>query len=160
MLLGETALVRLFALRIPALLFLGPRVLELDDEGCAVEIPLGWRSRNHVGSMYFGALCVGADVASGLNALRAIRRGHGRVVPIFKDLAAEFLKRADGDVVFRSRQGRQVAEAVAEADASGQRITLPVEVIATVPGRYGDEPVARFRLGLSLRRREPPGAAG
>ena len=153
MLLGETARVRLFALRIPALLWLGPRVMELDDEGCAVEIPLGWRSRNHLGSMYLGALCAGADVASGLPALRAIRRGHGRVVPIFKDLRAEFLKRADGDVLFRSRQGRQVAEAVAAADASGERITLPVEVIATVPARYGDEPVARFELGLSLRRR-------
>jgi acyl-coenzyme A thioesterase PaaI-like protein len=153
MLWGETARVGLFALRIPSLLFLGPRVLELDDEGCAVVIPLGWRSRNHVGSMYLGALCAGADVASGLCAVRAARRFQGRVVPIFKDLSAEFLKRADGDVLFRSRQGRQLSEAVARADAGGERITVPVEVVATVPARYGEEPVARFQLGLSLKRR-------
>jgi acyl-coenzyme A thioesterase PaaI-like protein len=150
---GETALVRLFGLRVPVLLFLAPRVVELDDEGCAVVIPLGWRSRNHVGSMYLGALCAGADVACGLNALRAVRRGHRRVVPLFKDLEASFLKRADGDVLFRSREGRRVEEAVAAADRSGERITLPVEVVATVPARYGEEPVARFRLGLSLKRR-------
>ena len=36
------------------------------------------------------------------------------------------------------------------ADASGERVTLPVEIVATVPARYGDEPVARFTLGLSL----------
>jgi len=59
----ETALLRLFTLRIPLLLFVGPRVLELDEEGCAIEIPLGLRTRNHLGSMYLGVLCAGADVA-------------------------------------------------------------------------------------------------
>jgi acyl-coenzyme A thioesterase PaaI-like protein len=153
MLLGETARVRLFALRVPMLLFVGPKVLELDDEGCAVGIPLGWRSRNHVGSMYFGALCAGADVAGALNALRSAREHHRGVVPLFKDLKVEFLKRADGDVVFRCRDGRRVAEAVQQAADTGERVTLPVEVVATVPQKYGDEPVARFTLGLSMKRK-------
>ncbi len=153
MLLVQTAFVRLLGLRIPALLFFGPRVLELDEEGCAVEIPLTFRSKNHVGSMYFGALCAGADLAAGLNAFDLIRRRHPRVALIFKDVKAEFLKRADGDVVFRCRDGRAVAKAVADTDASGERVTIPVEVIATVPAKYGEEPVARFALGLSLKRR-------
>jgi len=153
-LVRETLIVRLLGLRIPALLFLGPRVMELDPAGCAVKIPLGWRSRNHVGSMYLGALCAGADLASGLNAFRAIRSGHRGVVPLFKDLRADFLKRADGDVLFRTRDGGRVAEAVRQADETGERITLPVEVVATVPARYGDEPVARFTMGLSVRRKD------
>ena len=154
MLLGETAYVRLFALRIPVLLFLGPRVLELDDEGCAVEIPLGWRSRNHLGSMYLGALCAGADLASGLEAARLVRERHRGVRLVFADLKADFLKRADGDVVFRCRDGRRIAEAVRSADESGERVTLPVEVVATVPRKYGEEPVARFTMGLSLKRKD------
>jgi acyl-coenzyme A thioesterase PaaI-like protein len=154
MLLGETAYVRLFALKIPVLLFLGSRVLELDDEGCAVEIPLGWRSRNHLGSMYLGALCAGADVASGLVAARLIREGHRNVRIVFADLKADFLKRADGDVVFRCRDGRRIAEAVRSADESGERVTLPTEVVATVPRKYGEEPVARFTMGLSLKRKD------
>ena len=40
MLLKETALLRLLGLRIPMLLFVAPRVVELDDEGCAVIVPL------------------------------------------------------------------------------------------------------------------------
>jgi len=152
-LLRETLMLRLLGVRIPSLLFLGPRVLELDEEGCAVEIPLRFRTRNHVGSMYIGALCAGADLASGLNAWRAIRSGHPRVVPIFKDLRADFTKRADGDVVFRSRDGRRVTEAVRWADQTGERVTLPVEVVATVPRKYAEEPVARFTMGLSLRQK-------
>ena len=154
MLLKETALVRLLGLRIPLLLFVGPRVLELDDAGCAVEIPLGYRTRNHLGSMYFAALMAGADLAAGLNASRVILGGHRKVKLIFKDAHAEFLKRADGDVAFRTRDGEKIRAAVEEADRSGERVTLPVDVTATVPRKYGDEPVARFTIGLSLKRKE------
>ncbi len=153
MLLKETALVRLLALKIPMFLWLGPRVLELDDEGCAITIPFGWRSRNHLNSMYVGALCAGADLASGLNAARLIQGRYRRVKLVFADMRCEFLKRADGDVVFRSRAGRRIAEAVRQADETGERVTLPIEVVATVPKKYGEEPVARFTLGLSLKRR-------
>ena len=153
MLWRETAIVRLVGLtKIPVIAFVGPRVEQLDDDGCTVRIPLGWRTRNHVGSMYLGVLTVGADLASGLNAFRAIRSGHRRVIPLFKDMHAEYTKRADGDVIFRSSQGREVAEAVAKADQTGERVTLPVRIVATVPDKYGEEPVARFTLSLTLKR--------
>jgi acyl-coenzyme A thioesterase PaaI-like protein len=150
----ETAIVRALGLRtIPVIFFVGPRVLRLDEDGSEVQIPLRYRTRNHVGSMYVGVLATGADLASGLSALSAIRRGHPRVVLLFKDMTAEFLKRADGDVHFTCVEGRRIAEAVAKADETSDRITLPVEVIATVPKKYGAEPVARFTMGLSLKRR-------
>ncbi len=152
MLYKETAFLRLFALRIPMLLLVGPRVLELDEEGCAIEIPLGLRTRNHLGSMYVGVLCAGADVASGLNAALLVFRRHREVKLLFQGLKAEFLKRADGDVVFRCRDGGRARAAVEEAAATGERVTVPLEVVATVPDKYGDEPVARFTMGLSLKR--------
>lgn len=152
MLLKETAFLRLVSLRIPALLFVGPRVLELDGGGCAVKIPLDLRTKNHLGSMYVGVLCAGADLASGLNAAWLIFRKHRKVKLSFKNLNADFLKRADGDVVFRSRDGTKIREAVERADATGERVTVPIDVVATVPEKYGDEPVARFTMGLSLKR--------
>ncbi len=153
MLLVENLFLRAVSLKIPSLMFASPRLVELDDEVCAIRIPLGWRTRNHVGSMYVGVLCAGADLASGFGAAWLVRREGLDVVPVFKDLRAEFLKRADGHVVFRQREGRRVAEAVRQAADSGERITLPVEVHATVPEKYGDDPVARFTLGLSLKRK-------
>lgn len=149
----ETAMLRLLGLKIPVLLFLGPRMLRLDETGCTVLIPFGWRSKNHVGSMYFGALCAGADLAGGLPALRAIRAGHPKVVIVFADIQGQFLKRADGDVHFACEQGAEVAAAVEKADRTGERITMPVHVTCTVPSKYGSEPVARFTLGLSMKRK-------
>ena len=155
MLWKETAAVRLLGLRIPLLLFIGPRVLELDDDGAAVGVPLGWRTKNHVGSMYVGVMAGAADLASGMNAFFLIRSRYRRVVPVFKFANMEFLKRADGYTVFRTREGRRIAEAMEETVRTGQRVTLPVEVVATVPSRYAEEPVARFTMGLSLKERKP-----
>lgn len=157
MLLKETALVRLLGLRIPMFLFIGPRVVELDDEGCAVLIPLNWRTRNQlIGAMYFGVLCAGADLAGGLPAAKLMFGRHRSMRLVFGEMRAEFLKRADGDVLFRSRDGRRVTEAVRQAAASGERVTIPIEVVATVPKRYGDEPVARFTMALSLKLKDAP----
>jgi len=62
-----TAGVRLWAFRHVFLLyFTKPSVLEVNERRCEVRIPLNWRTRNHLQSMYFGALCIGADVAGGL----------------------------------------------------------------------------------------------
>jgi acyl-coenzyme A thioesterase PaaI-like protein len=155
MLLKEALLLRLLSLRLPLVLFLGPRVVEADDEGCAIQIPLTWRSRNQlIGAMYLGALCVGADLAAGFSAAKLLFGKHRRVRLVFGALKAEFLKRADGDVLFRSRDGRRVAEAVRRADSTGERVSLAVEVVATVPKRHGEEPVARFTLEISLKRRD------
>src|SRR5512137_842026 len=114
------AMVRMLGFKIPVLLFLGPRVERLDEDGCEVSIRLRWRSRNHLGSMYFGALCAGADVAGGLNAARLIRDRHPRVSLVFGDVKGDFLKRADGDVRFTCADGRRIAEAVASTEASGE----------------------------------------
>jgi hypothetical protein len=152
MLLKETALVRLIGLRIPMLLLIGPRVEQLDEEGCAVRIPLTFLTKNHlIGAMYVGVLCAGADLAGGLPAAKLIFGKHRAMRLVFGEMRAEFLKRADGDVLFRSRDGRRVTEAVRQAAATGERITIPVEVVATVPKRYGDDPVARFSMTLSVK---------
>ncbi len=154
MLLKETALLRvLLGIRIPMIMFCAPRVVKLDEEGCDLLIPLGYRTRNHLGSMYFGALHVGADLAGGLNAARLMMKGLGGVNLVFKDCRSEFLKRADGDVLFSCRDGVRVRAAMEETTATGERVHVPVEIVATVPKKYGDEPVARFTLTLSMKRK-------
>jgi hypothetical protein len=153
MLIKETAFLRLFGLQVPLLLWIRPQVVELDDRGCAVRIPLSWRTRNHVGSMYIAVMAAGADLAAAIPAMQAARGRSPALVPIFKDAHMDFLKRADGDVIFRCGEGKKVREAAELAMSSGERVTVPVEVLATVPARYGDDPVARITMGLSMKRK-------
>lgn len=149
----ETAWVWQWAFRkVPALWYVRPRVIDLTDERVVVEIPFSRRTRNHVGSIYFGVLCVGADCAGGLIAMRRIRDTGNRVSLLFKDFHADFLKRAEGPVHFTCADGVQIGELVQKALETGQRQNMPVRVVATVP-RIGEDPVAQFLLTLSLKRR-------
>ena len=138
-------------LKVPMIWACQPWVLELDERRCVVRFPLRRFTRNHLGSMYFGALSVGADVAGGLIAMRQIQAQGDRVSLVFKDFKAEFLKRPEADVHFTCVQGEQILERVRMATGSGERENLPVEITATCPSISGDEPVARFVLTLSLK---------
>jgi acyl-coenzyme A thioesterase PaaI-like protein len=150
----NTAYLRAFGLfKVPLIFFTRPTVVELGDRRAIVRIPFLRRNRNHLGSMYFGVLCTGADCAGGIMAMRAIERSGKDVSLIFKDFKAEFLKRAEGDVHFTCEDGEAVSAFVDKVVASGERMNMPVHVVATVPSRMGTEPVARFELTLSLKRR-------
>jgi len=144
---------RLFGFaRIPMMLYVRPSVLEISNERVVVKIPLRRRTRNHLGSMYFGALGVGADCAAGALAMRLVKQQPENISLIFKNFSAEFHKRAEGDVDFSCTQGNEIAHLVARAAASDERVEAMVVVIATLHDQ-GDDPVATFKLTLSMKRR-------
>jgi len=143
---------RLFGFaKIPMMLYVRPSVRTLSNQLVVVSIPLLRRNRNHLGSMYFGALSVGADCAVGALVMHLLKQQQARISMIFKDCHAEFLRRAEGDVDFCCNQGDEISALIARAASSDERVEMPVDVIATVPAQ-GDDPVATFRLTLSLKR--------
>ena len=140
--------------KIPMLAFVRPSVVDWTDERIELRIPLSRRTKNHLGCMYFAALAAGADLAAGFLAMQAIRQGDQAVSLIFKNLHADFLKRAEGDVHFTCDQGVKLKRLVDKAIKSGERVEMAVPVIATVPRLLRDEPVAKFKLTLSLKKKE------
>ncbi|HEY6842946.1 MAG TPA: DUF4442 domain-containing protein [Thermoanaerobaculia bacterium] len=151
----ETLWVRFWALRNVFLLrFVKPSVIDLTDERCEVMIPLNWRTRRRdIHAMYLGVLVMGADVAGGLIAFNLIMRTKRNVSFLFKDVKGEFFKRAEDDVHFACNDGMAIRDLVGRAMASGEREELTVNVAATVPKKLGDEPVAKFALTLSVKKR-------
>ncbi len=151
----QTYGMRLFGwLKIPLLASVRPSVVELSDTRCVIRVPLRRWTRNHLGSMYFGALAIGADCAGGLLAMEEIRRSGGGVSLVFKAFQAQFLKRPEADVYFICEEGEAIRKQVARALASEERITEPMHIQAAVRLPDGSfEPVAEFTLELSLKRK-------
>jgi uncharacterized protein DUF4442 len=151
----ETLSVRLWSLRNVFLLwFIKPSIVAIDDARCVVRVPLNWRTRRHdIRAMYLGTLCMGADVAGGLIAFNLVRRSKANVSFVFKDIRGEFFKRAEGDVLFTCNDGALIADLVQRALASDERQEATVSIVATVPKKLSDEPVARFALTLSVKKR-------
>jgi hypothetical protein len=67
-------------------------------------------------------------------------------------MKAEFLKRADGDVHFVCKSGRDVEALIDRVSQSPDRQECPVVIEALVPKKYGQEPVATFVLTLSVKK--------
>jgi len=152
----QTIGMRLFGwLKIPLLASVRPSVVELSETRCVVRIPLRRWTRNHLGSMYFGALAIGADCAGGLLAMDQIKRSGGKVSLVFKAFQATFLKRPESDVYFICEGGEAIRDQVRRALASADRITEPMAIQAAVKAPDGTfEPVADFTLELSLKRQD------
>ncbi len=147
--------VRLWSLRNVFLLwFVKPSVVELNERRCVVRIPLNWRTRrNDIHAMYLGVLCMGADVAAGLIAFEQMRKRKLRLSFVFKGLRAEFLKRAEGDVLFTNDDGHEIQDLIGRALESGEREEEVIHVTATSPSKSGDEPVAKFEMTLSIKKK-------
>ena len=151
----ETFWLRAFGLlKVRMLLFVSPSVVELNETRCEIKIPLNRRTKNHLNSMYFGVLAAGADCAGGMIAMRMIQQEGDQASLLFKEFHAEFLKRAEGDTHFICEDGAAIREMVKRALLSGERENMPVHVTAKVPSKLGDEPVAKFTLTLSIKRKK------
>ena len=74
-----------------------------------------------------------------------------KIIPIFKDFHADFLKRAEGDVHFKCNDGIKIKELISKVVSTGNRHSMPVNVVAYVPEKNGDTPVETFILTLSLK---------
>lgn len=138
--------------KVPMIFFLRPKVIELDDDHAVVKIRLSRRAKNHLNSMYFGALCVGADITGGILLVKYMAEHKTNFSFVFKDVKGEFLKRPEADVHFTCNDGAAIRELITKALTSGARENLPVTIKATSPSMSGEEPVAQFILTLSIKK--------
>ncbi|MBS30151.1 MAG: DUF4442 domain-containing protein [Candidatus Marinimicrobia bacterium] len=138
-------------LKVPMIFYCNPRVLKISEESVEIKISLKRKTKNHVGSMYFGALSVGADVTGGAIALGLIKKSKYKINLLFKDFKADFLKRAEGDVHFVCNDGLLISDMIKETEISKKRVNKPINIIAYVPKKLNNEPVAKFVLTLSLK---------
>jgi acyl-coenzyme A thioesterase PaaI-like protein len=146
--LKHTIGMRAFGLfKIPLLFMASPKILELSEKACRVEIPFRKIVKNHVGSMYFGALAIGADTCVGMLAFEHIRKSKKPIQLIFKDFSAQFLKRAEGPTTFVCEAGDEIHALIQEVITSGERVNRSIPAKAYVEG----EVVAEFVLTLSLK---------
>ena len=147
-----TMFIRYFGLtKVPMIFYCRPKVIEISNDSVTVKIPLLRRNKNHVGSMYLGALSVGADITSAMLALGIIRSSKQKIIPIFKDFHADYLKRAEGDVHFVCNQGLKIKSMIEKTISQKSRVNEKIDVFAYVPSKLGEEIVAKFSLTLSIK---------
>ena len=134
--------------KIPLLFYCRPKVVFIDDTTIKVRVKLRRRVKNHLGSMYLGALTIGADITAGYFAFHFLQMHKKKISLIFKDFHADFYKRSIGDVEFICTMGPEIKDMIEKSISTSNRVNLPVTVNALVPS-ISDEIVAKF-IFLSL----------
>jgi hypothetical protein len=150
--LKRTAFLRLFSFwKVPLLWWAHPSVVDFTPRRTVIKIPLTRKTKNHLNSMYFGALCMGAELSIAFKAVETIQRKKLKVDFVFKDFHAEFLKRPQGDVHFICEEGLEVEKLIDKCIDSKQRETQEFTAFAIVPDKSREEKVAKFKLRLSVK---------
>lgn len=131
--------------------YLRPRLIKLTEQEIVIRLRLNRRSRNHLNSMYFGALAVGADLAGGLHGFYHADLSRCKVSLAFKSFQAQFLRRPESDVYFVCTEGDVVKEMIQESKQSGERVNKNIKVKAFIDYPSQSELVADFVLELSVK---------
>ena len=134
--------------QIPLIGFVRPKLIEINDEVVKVKIKLRRRTKNHLKSMYFGALAVGADIAAGIHVFYFSETKGVKTSFAFKGMKADFIKRAESDVTFVCDEGKFIASLLSESIEKKERINHPVMVKAV---DNQNEVVATFEMIISLK---------
>ncbi|PKF49961.1 DUF4442 domain-containing protein [Enterovibrio nigricans] len=137
--------------KVPLIWYCRPKILVLDDEQVQVRIPLKRKTKNHLNSMYFGTLAIGADVAGGFMAMSKAEARGRKISLAFKAVKGDFLKRPEADVLFTCTDGKLIDEMLDKTLATGERVNQAVRITATCPAINHDEPMAVFDLTLSVK---------
>jgi len=137
--------------KVPMIDYAGLVIVTLNMDQSIVKICLTPQNKNHLNSMYFGSLAIGADAAGGLLPLYQIKQQKINSTVVFKDFKANFIRRPESDVYFVCNEGVKVHQALMETVATKQRINFPVNVVAVLDPKDLSEPVATFILTVSVK---------
>lgn len=134
--------------KIPMIAYCRPKIITWNEETVVIRIRRSRRTNNHLKSMYFGALMVGADLAAGMHAFAFTVSAKKKISLAFKSCSAQFLKRPETDVFFEANAGDIVRNMIAESEIKKERVNAIIPV--SIKDTNGEE-VAQVDMELSLR---------
>lgn len=146
---------RLFMLTsLPAALFSGVRVLEVDEHASSIGIRYSWFSKNPFKSIYFACLAMAAELASGALALVHTTDKQPIVSMLVFNVQASFHKKAVGKIIFKCVDGDKIRNAVEKAIATGEGVTC--EALSQGFDEEGNC-VAEFRITWTFKQKQKKG---
>jgi hypothetical protein len=120
---------------LPLAAFAGLRVVRLDETGCSVRLPGGWRTQNPFRSTYFAAQAMAAEMSTGAPALVLLADAPASVAVLVVSLRATYSKKIVGPSVF------------AFEDVAGMRAAIEKAASSDEPELFVGHPVGRDESG-------------
>ena len=122
----------------------------LDETGCAVSLPGGWRTQNPFRSMYFAAQAMAAEMSTGAPAMMLAEGAPASVAMLVREVRGVFTRRIQGPATFTFSDLDAMRATVERAAASGASEGFVARSIGRT--REG-EAASEFEITWSFKRR-------
>lgn len=144
---------KLGTFKIRLLAFVSPKVVYFSQEKLVIRIKLNRRTRNHLNSMYLGALVMGGELAAGLPYAYFATTEKLKFSLVFAGMDSKYLKRPDSDVYFEVKDLSIFETLLKTTKSNPERQSLDVHVDAYTfyDMESKKEKVATFKLELSVK---------
>ena len=136
---------------LPLAAFAGLRLRSLDEGGCTVILPGGWRTQNPFRSTYFAAQAMAAEMSTGAPALVLVRGADAKISMLVTEMRVKYTKKIVGESQFTFRDMGEMADTIQRAAKTGE----PATYVARSLGRNAAGDVAsEFEITWSFKRRD------
>jgi Domain of unknown function (DUF4442) len=136
--------------RLPLAACAGLSLRRLDEGGCTVALPGGWRTQNPFRSMYFAAQSMAAEMSTGAPAMMLVEGASASVSMLVREVRGVFARRIQGEAEFTFEDMARMREAVDRAVASGESEPF---VARSVGRTRGGDAASEFEITWSFKRR-------
>ena len=133
---------------LPAAFFSGLKVTSASADACTVSVPYKWFTRNPFRSTYFACLSMGAELSTGVLAMAQVYQRKPAVSMLVVGMEAKFFKKAKGKTLFTCNDGKQIADAINAATATGTGQEIRVQTLGL---NAEGETVAEFWFTWSFK---------
>ena len=137
--------------RLPLALCAGLRLQRLEEDGCTVRLPGGWRTQNPFRSTYFAAQMMAAEMSTGAPAMVLVEGAPASVAVILRDLRAVFTKKIVGPSLYTFTDVAGLRDAVERAAAQADETRYTARVVGTM---LDGTPASEFEVTWSFKRRK------
>ena len=137
--------------QLPLAAFAGLRLRSLDEGGCTVVLPGGWRTQNPFRSTYFAAQSMAAEMSTGAPAMVLVQGSDAKVSMLVTEIRGRFTRKIAGVSQFTFRGVGDMADTVERAVRTGE----PAIFVARSVGKNeAGDLASEFEVTWSFKRRD------
>ncbi|HRG58019.1 MAG TPA: DUF4442 domain-containing protein [Bacteroidia bacterium] len=134
--------------QIPLIWFSGIKVRVFERNSCQIKLPFTRRTKNPFRSVYFAAQCMAAELSTGLMVMAETLESGKKCSMLVTNMQANFVKKADQDIVFTCEPNEIIMNAIQNSIASNEPVKFSLKSV----GKMQDGMVvAEFEFEWSLK---------
>ena len=135
-------------LKLPLAFLAGVKLKSLNDTYSTVQLKYSYLNKNPFKSIYFAALSMAGELASGILAASFTYKNSPRISMLVVGINIEFSKKAVGIINFSCNQGKEIQDCINKSIITKEGQTI--DVITTATDKEGDI-VAVFNIRWSFK---------